>query len=175
MAQFNYVTGKTYWTKVLGSPGPNYNRDGNEWTFDFAPDADGLKKIKELGIEHKLKNKDDERGTFIQFKQREIQANGKPNFPITVVDARDRRWDPDIKIGNGSTVEVKFRVVDYGKDKAKIARYGVYPAAIRVLELQPYERQEFAPLPEDSKYLDNFAEPVEDFEEGAVEGDPLDG
>lgn len=182
MANFNYVIGKTYWTKVLGDPVPNYNRDGNEWTFDFTPNEEGERLFKELGIEDKMKNKGDERGDFIQFRQREKQANGKANFPITVVDARNRPWDPKIvdgkvtnPIGNGSTVEVKFKVVDYGKGKPK----GVYPQALRVLDLAPYVRQEFAPLPEDNEYVqkfkDDFNEPVEAEAADVVEDDPLEG
>jgi hypothetical protein len=171
LPQFHYVIGKTYWTKVLGDPVPNYNRDGNEWTFDFQPDADGVKLFEELGIKNKMKNKKDERGDFIQFKQKELQANGKKNFPITVVDARNQPWNPDAKIGNGSTVEVKFKVVPYGPGKPT----GVYPQAIRVLEHNEYVRQEFAPLPEDNKYYQNFGAVVEDAGEDAIEGDPLDG
>lgn len=178
LAVFHYMTGKTHWTKILGDPVPNYGKDGFEWTFDFTPDEDGLKLLDELKIKDKLKNKGDERGDFIQFRQREKQANGKPNFPITVVDARNRPWNPEIKIGNGSTVEVKFKVVDYGKGKPT----GVYPQAVRVLEHNPYVRQEFAPLPEDNEYVQNFAEEVgpNDFEPagdeiGVVAGDPLAG
>lgn len=171
MAQFNYITGKAYWAKVLGPPVPNYNRDGNEWTFDFTPDEEGLKMIEELGIKDKMKYKADERGDFIQFKQKELRADGKANFPITVCDARNRPWDPNTKIGNGSTVEVKFKVVDYGKGKPT----GVYPQAIRVLEHLPFVRQEFAPLPEDNKYYQNFGDAVEAEGGEAVEGDPLDG
>jgi hypothetical protein len=161
--------------KVLGDPVPNYNRDGHEWTFDFTPDADAVAELRRLKVDHKLKNKGDERENFLTLKQRAIGADGKPYRPITVVDGHNRLWDPEVKIGNGSTVEVKLDVVDYGKAKAAIARYGLYPIAIRVLDHKPYVRQEFAPLPEDSKYYDNFNEAVEDFGDGVVEGDPLEG
>jgi hypothetical protein len=179
LAQFNYVTGKIYWAKVLGNPVPNYNRDGNEWTFDFLPDKQSLALFEQLGIDNKMKDKGDARGKFFPFKQKELQANGKANFPITVVDARDRPWDPKIvdgkvtnPIGNESVVEVKFKVVDYGKGKPT----GVYPQAIRVLEPKAFVRQEFAPLPEDSPYLaDDFSQPVIEDVTDVVEGDPLEG
>lgn len=170
MANFHYVTGKLHWAKILGDPVPNYNRDGREWTLDFTPDAEGKKLFKELKIDGKLKNKGDERGDFIQFRQRELRADGTPNFPISVVDARNRKWDPSVKIGNDSLGEVKFKVVDYGKGKP----VGIYPQAVRVLEHKVYEREEFAPLPEDNKYVQNFMEPVEDEACEVVEGDPLD-
>lgn len=171
--KFNYITGVTNWTKVLGAPVQNYNRDGNEWTFDFTPDAAGLALIEELGIADKLKNKDDIRGKFITFKQKEFRADGKPNFPITVVDAANRPWDPEVKIGNGSTVEVKFKVVDYGKGKPT----GVYPQAIRVLDLVPFVRQEFAPLPDDNEYVQKIKEefpPAAPVMGDAPQGDILD-
>ena len=173
MAQYNYITGTVHWAKVLGDPVPNYTRDGREWTLDLTPDDDGYALIKKLGISSKIKNKGDERENFIQFKQREFRADGTRNKPLPVYDARNQLWDPETKIGNKSTVEVKFNVVDYGKGKPQ----GVYPQAVRVLELVPYVRQEFAPLPEDSKYYQNFAEDAGDYEgeDAPIEGDPLDG
>lgn len=164
MANFNYVTGHIHWAKVLGDPVPNYNRDGNEWTFDFTPDDEHLGIFDELGIKAKLKNKDDERKTFIQFKQKEKRADGSANLPITIVDARNHPWDPAVKIGNGSYVEVKFKVVPY---KTTV---GVYPQAIRVLELVPYVRQEFAPLPEDNEFVQKV--PLDEVFE-ALDEDPL--
>lgn len=171
MAQYHYMIGRINWAKLLGDPVPNYNRDGNEWTVDFSPDDDGIKLMEELGIDNKLKHKGDERGTFITFKQKELRANGKRNDPVVVCDARNRPWDPEVKIGNDSLGEAKFRVVEYGKGKP----VGVYLQALRVLEHKPFVRQEFSPLPEDSKYLQNFSEPVEDFGEDVDEGDPLEG
>lgn len=169
MANFNYAIGKIFWAKVLGDPVPNYNRDGFEWTFDFEPNVEASALFRELNIDNKMKEKEGRK--IMRFTQKQQQANGKANFPITVVDARNRPWDPDVKIGNESLVEVKFKVVDYGKGKPT----GVYPQAIRVLEHLPYVRQEFAPLPEDNPYVQNFAEPVaEEAEvEMVVEGDPL--
>lgn len=169
------MTGILHWAKVLGDPVPNYNRDGNEWTFDFTPDEDGLVLLKKLGIADKLKNKGDDRENFIQFKQKEFRANGKRNDPISICDAANKAWDPEVRIGNKSVAEVKFRVVDYGKGK----QTGVYPQALRILELVPYVRQEFAPLPEDNVYLKQyeaqFAPDDGNFgEDSAVEGDPLD-
>lgn len=157
-----------FWAKVLGDPVPNYNRDGNEWTFDFVPDKESMKLIKGLNPGPKLKNKGDDRGDFIQFKQKAERADGTPNRPITVVDARNRLWNHDVKIGNGSKVEVKFNVVPY---KTTV---GVYPQAIRVLELVEYVRQEFAPLPEDSEYVQALP-PVDENVEAVdeLDDDPL--
>jgi hypothetical protein len=178
--QFHYMIGTVNWAKVLGDPVPNYGKDGFEWTFDFTPDEDGLVLMKKLKIADKLKNKGDERENFIQFKQKEKQASGKANFPITVVDAKNMPWDPKLDaqgkptnlIGNMSVCEVKFKINEYpGKPT------GVYPQALRVLEHKPYVRQEFAPLSEDSKYFQ--AESVDEFAGAAFSdaavGDPLEG
>lgn len=138
-------------------------------------DKAGVTLMKELGIGNKVKNKGDERGDFIQFKQKAIRADGTPNRPITVVDARNRPWDPKIvngevtnKIGNKSLVEVKFNVVEYKTTT------GVYPQAIRILELVPYVRQEFAPLPEDSEFVKKIEDPETILEAlDALDEDPL--
>lgn len=180
MANIHYLTGTGHWMKVLGPPVPNYARDGFEWTLDFTPDEEGLAKIAELGLNKKLKNKSDERGDFLALKQKEKTVAGKLNDPITVVDARNRLWDPQIVngkatnlIGNGSKIEVKLDVVDYGKAMPT----GLYVRAIRVLDRVPYVRQEFAPLPEDNEYVQKVEEfpAVEDNEviEDELGQDPL--
>lgn len=190
MANYMYLKGEILWAKVLGEPVQNYNKDGNEWTFDFVPDADSLKTMVENGLKDKIKGKGfntgrtgqyADRAPFVRFVQKELRADGKKNDPITVVDARNHLWDPDVKIGNESLVEVKANVVDYGKGKPT----GLYSKAIRVLDHKPFVRQEFEPLPEDSEYVKNcptveeFPE-VNDFmptegDDAPVEGDPLDG
>jgi hypothetical protein len=160
--------------KVLGPPVPNYARDGFEWTLDFTPDAEGLAKLKELKLDKKLKNKDDARGDFLALKQKEKTTKGKMNDPITVVDARNHIWDPNVKIGNGSLIEVKLDVVDYGKTMPT----GLYVRAIRVLDLVPYVRQEFAPLPEDNEFVQKVPEvfppaDVASDNEAVMDEDPL--
>lgn len=174
-------TGEIYWAKVLGDPVPNYNRDGNEWAFDFVPDAESLKRMLDAGLEEKVKGRGynvgrkgqySEREPFVRFVQKEFRADGKRNDPITVVDVRNKVWDVDVKIGNESVVEVKANVADYGKGKPM----GLYPQAIRVLDHKPFVREEFAPLPEDSVYLRQYGGDAEAFDGGdAVEGDPLEG
>jgi hypothetical protein len=182
LANFNYVTGKIQWAKVLGDPVPNFSKDGFEWTFDLVPNEEGLALFAELGIMDKMKKSKTGGPDFIRFTQKKQQANGRENFPITVVDARNRPWDPKIvdgkvtnAIGNDSLVEVKFKVNNYGVGKPT----GVYPQAIRILEHKEYVRQEFAPLPEDSPYVHNFDEEVavEEFAPSADEmgvRDPLE-
>lgn len=177
MATYNYAIGHIRWAKVLGDPVPNYNRDGHEWTFDFIPNGDAAALFKDLKIAGKMKEGKD--GTkFMRFTQKARRADGKANDPITVVDARNRPWDPDVKIGNDSLAEVKFKVVDYGKG---LQTMGIYPQALRILEHKEFVRQEFEPLPDDSEYVKNFSddqffEVVEDASNDVPfpEGDPLE-
>lgn len=149
MANSNYIKGRGYWMKVLGEPVDNYGKDGKEWTGDVTVDDEARAVLEAAGVADKIKNKD-ERGDFLAFKQKATRRNGESNRPITIVDARNRPWPQDVKIGNESLIELKFNVVPYpGKPS------GLYPQAIRVLEHVPYERQEFAALPEDSEYVKN--------------------
>jgi hypothetical protein len=150
MAKKNSYTirGVAHWAKVLGEPVPNYQGDNREWTIDLTPDAAGQATLNQLGVGDRLKSKDDEREEFIQFRQREKRLDGSLNRRISVVDINGSPWPQDKLIGNGSVVDIRFDFRDYGKGK----RPGLYPQAIRVLEYQPYVRQDFAPLGEDDPY-----------------------
>ncbi len=135
----HYISGTGYWMKVLGDPVDNYQKDGKEWVFDLTPDAEGVKLLKKLKLDDRLKNKEDDRGTFFSFKQRSTRMDGSPNKPINVVDANGHPWDKNEKLGNGTKVDVKFNIRDYGAGK----RMGVYPQAIRVMEHVEYESVDF--------------------------------
>lgn len=155
-----YVRGEAHWAKVLGKPRKNTFTEENEWTIDVSLDKEGLKTFKDLGISDRLKSpkEGDNRGKFYTFKQRELRADKiTKNEPIKIVDAKGQPWNPDTLIGNGSMVDVKF--VFQPADGLKKA--GVYIRSIRVLKLDPYVSQEFAPLSEDDEF----------FAEGADESD----
>lgn len=134
-----FLRGKLYWAKVLGKPRPNYNRDGNEWTFEFEPDEDGIKELKKRKLGDRLKNKYDDRGPYIVLKKSELNRDGEPNQPIRIYDELDQDWEHDKLIGNGSRGDVKLDIRDYGAGK----KSGIYPVAIRVTELVPYKSTEF--------------------------------
>lgn len=144
-----YIRGTAYWAKILGDPVWNYGKDAKEWKMDLTLDAKGQKTLKDVGIADRIKDKDDERGKFISLRHRELRADGSPNFPIRVVDSENNKWNDSLLIGNGTPVDVKIEVRDYGKGK----KHGVYIRAVRVLELKPYTAQEFAPIGEDDEYF----------------------
>lgn len=134
-----FLSGKLYWAKVLGEPRPNYSGDAREWTFEFEPDEDGLEKIKKHKLTDRLKDKYEDRGKYLTLKKSEFNKDGNPNPPIRIYDSGDNEWDRQTLIGNGSTADVKLDIRDYGVGKKK----GVYPVAIRVTDLVPYQSSEF--------------------------------
>ena len=181
--------GKAQYAKVLGEPMLNYNKDGKEWKLDrVRADKRTLKEAKKLGIGDRIKQKDDyvDGQNYMTFKQAEFKRDGTANDPIKVTDILDNPWPKDKLIGNGSDVDVKFVVIDYGPGK----KSGVYIRSIRVLKLVEYNKKEFDDLPEDDEFaaeakaaaekrardMEQFKKDFElDADEGdAVEADALD-
>lgn len=167
--QTAYIRGTAFWAKIVGDPVPNYSKDGYEWVMDVALDSAGVKEVKALGIGDKIKNKDDERGQFIQVKQRRERADGGENRAPKIVNAAGRDWNGE-KIGNGSKVDVKLSVVDYGKGKKK----GVYLQGVRVLDLVTYETQEFPSLTPDDEFFAKASTEAPTFGQDFLGQDPLD-
>lgn len=181
-----YMHGKVYWAKIFGAPRTNYNEDGREWAFEFEPDEAGLDLlVKEHKLKDRLKDKYKKNGDlragyenrdnpFIILKRKEFDYEGEPNEHIRVVDAANQPWNPREELGNETEVDVKVQIVDYGPGKKK----GIYPVAIRVLELVPFVRSDFAPLAETDERVQkarakNTGPSIEeDF--GGDEGDTLD-
>lgn len=145
-----YLRGKLHWAKILGNPQPNYLKDANEWTMDLSLDKDGVAQVKKLQLGGRVKDKKDDRGQFISFKQRELRKDGSPAKPITVIDSSGKPWDQSEKIGNGTVADVKFEVVDYGMGPDKM---GVYPRAVRILDHVPYEGSDFGAISSDDEYF----------------------
>lgn len=181
-----FISGKLSWAKVLGEPVPNYNKDAREWTFELEPDEKGLQtlikhdlsdRIKGKGYNIGTKGQHKDRDPFIQLKKSEFNKDGNPNPPIRIYDSNDAEWDPKNNdkgaptnlIGNGSTADVKLDVRDYGPGKKK----GIYPVAIRVNELVPYQSSEFggmdnnenekaSPATKKNDFKKDFAEELND-------------
>jgi len=181
--------GKAQYAKVLGEPMLNYNKDGKEWKLDLVlADKGTLAEAKKLGIGDRIKQKDDyvDGQNYMTFKQAEFKRDGTANDPIKVTDILGNPWPKDKLIGNGSDVDVKFVVIDYGPGK----KSGVYIRSIRVLKLVEYNKKEFDDLPEDDEFaaeakaaaekrardMEQFKKDFElDADEGdAVEADALD-
>lgn len=155
-----FLRGTTMYAKILGDPVLNYSKDGKEWKMDLVIDKNDIKELKSYGIADRVKTKDgyaDDK-PYISFKQREMRTvNGEevPNDPIRVVDAAGKPWDSNKLLGNGSTVDVKFVVKDWGAGKKK----GVYIRAVRVLDHVSFDREEFAPLDETDAFFKESVAP----------------
>lgn len=144
--------GKAQYAKVLGDPVLNFNKDGKEWKLDVVfPDDKGIKaEAKKLGIADRVKQKDSyaEGQAYMTFKQAEFKRSGEANERVKVTDILGNPWPQTTLIGNGSDIDVKFVVVDYGPGK----KHGVYIRSIRVLKLVEYNKQEFDAIPEDDEF-----------------------
>ncbi len=137
-----FASGKIYWAKIVGEKAlvANYDGDAREWAYEFAPDD--VSFLKENGLMDRLKDKEDtknpDKGDYIILRKPEFTRDGDKNEPIRIYDENDEPWDNRL-IGNGSDVDIKLSIVDYGKGKKK----GIYTTAIRVTGLVPYESNEF--------------------------------
>ena len=181
------LRGTLQYAKILGDPSLNYNKDGQEWKFDFVPNNQKSvnKELKEAGIADRLRVLIDKKtntpryggSAYMTFKQNANRKDGTPNQPIKVVDAAGNPWNPTTLLGNDTEADVKFVVIDNGEGKFT----GVYPRAVRVLKLVPYQAKEFEPLDEDDEFHEEAMEaaqeevfiPVDDDNDVEVEDDDL--
>jgi hypothetical protein len=156
------IRGETSFARILPSQlSPNYNKDGLEWKLDLVIDEAVEKDLKKMGLADRVKYKDGyvDGRPFITLKQPETRRDGQANDPIRIVNAKNEAWDDTAELGNGSVVDVKLNIKDYGKGKKK----GVYIRAIRVVKHVEYKRDDFAPItPDDPLYSEAMATP--DFE-----------
>lgn len=152
------LRGTIDWAKITGDPRPHTGKaiydKGPLWSTDFTPNAASRKLIAEAGASSKLREpnraseKEHRTETFLSFKTLLNRADGKQNAPPLIKDAQGNLWD-DRLIGNGTVVDVKVKIVDYGKAAEK----GCYLQAVRVLDLVPYESNDFEPLSEDDEFF----------------------
>jgi len=121
------IRGKAYWAKIVGKPAKAYNPGEFEWSVDVAIDAETRQELVKLGVGDKVKNKGDDRGDFISFKRNAYNKNpatgarDEPAKPIKIVDHKGNEWDKR-KIGNGSTVNVKFAINEFPLSNGKTGR-----------------------------------------------------
>lgn len=102
------VSGKAFWTKIVGAPRPNkFNPKVPQWSFDLSVDTENQQKLLEKGMKASyLKNKNDERGVFLTFTRDSIKTDGSPGKPFRIVDSKNNPWPDGVEIGNGSDVNV---------------------------------------------------------------------
>lgn len=145
-----FVSGKVYWAKIFGDPRPNYDGDAREWTIELVPDD--VQFLKDHKLLDRLKDKEDaknpDKGDYLVLRKKEMTADGKTNEPIRVYDKDNAPWDSNQLLGNGTGVDAKLTIVDYGKGKKK----GIYIQALRVTDLVPYISNEFGGMDNDAGF-----------------------
>lgn len=143
------IRGKAFYAKILGSPVPNFNRDGYEWLVDVSLDKKSEALMKSLGLGPKVKaaNEKHDNLPYITFRRNATKKmTGEKNNPIRVVGPDGKtEWDRSTLIGNGSVVNVKFAVheVTGGPQKKTFIRADIL--SMQVFEHIPYVAPERAP------------------------------
>ena len=153
------LQGKAFYTKVLGTPVPNYNKDGHEWSLDVGLDKDTVKQLKDWGLVSKIKpgNEKHDGLPYITFRRAAVKKSGpkagEANQPIRVVSPDGKTlWDNEVRIGNGSTVNVKFALHEVvgGPKKQKFVRADI-------LSLQVWEHMPYVPVDDNAEFDMNDA------------------
>jgi len=137
-----FLSGKVHWPKVTGEPRPNYGGDAREWTFEFEPDAEAVKVLKQHKLTDRLKDKEKPDRKILVLRKPEFNKDGNPNPKIRLYNSDDEEWDDNTLIGNGSGADVKLDIRDYGPGKKK----GVYPVALRITDHVAYQSSEFGAM-----------------------------
>jgi hypothetical protein len=122
------ITGKCYWAKVQ-APDTAYEP---QWSIDICVDDNNREAILKDGLT--IKNKGDERGDFIQIRQKVSRRDGTENSPPIILDAQK---NPMTKlIGNGSIVNVQYTPFEWSMN----GKSGVSPLLkkVQVVNLVPY-------------------------------------
>ena len=139
------VNGKVWWFKALGKPVTG--EYGTKWSFDLSLEADQIKKLVDDGMsERYLKNKEDDRGTFLTFERNAVKKDGEPAKPFPVVgktrgaDGNWVEWDQNKLIGNGSEVAVRVILNEKTWKKDTWLKPSALEIQVRELvEYKPYE------------------------------------
>jgi hypothetical protein len=124
-----FVSGKAYWAS-LSAPNTTYEP---VWCIDVTVDEKTKVELESIGLN--VQNKGDEKGDFIKIKRKVMKPDGTEREAPNVVDSKRNPWDKSL-IGNGSDVNVKFKVYEYEYNK----NHGVSAdlIAVQVVKLVPY-------------------------------------
>lgn len=95
------LKGEANWCKLI-QPGLTYDKSGKEWTIDIKPTPESLKEYQAEGY---TSGYNAEKG-IIKLKKPTTKRDGSALEAPKVVDEYGTEWDPNVAIGNGSTVQV---------------------------------------------------------------------
>lgn len=127
------IQGKAKWAKVIGEPVWGYENKFKEWSIDVYINEETAHRLEDGGLKAKIKDKGN--GQYVSFKRKELKTqDNTPNSPIRVVDHHGEPWNPKVKIGNGSTVNVNFAINEYKKGE-----FSLNILSMQVWDLVEYE------------------------------------
>lgn len=137
------ITGKAYWFKAVGAPRPNkFNPQVLQWAFDLSIDEKTANDLVEKGMKKTyLRNKDDERGTFLTFTRDSVKKDGTPGKPFSIKGAQKNPWPEDKLVGNGSTLNVVVTLNERNFRGEKFLKPSA--VAIQVWDHVPYDASSF--------------------------------
>ena len=129
------VNGTAYWASIV-TPNTTYNEDG-EWKIDVGNlSEEAMNLLVADGLEDRIHNKDDARGSFITFKRKVMNAKTRQtNSSPSVLDAQKRPLINTL-VGNGSVVNVLYRPYDWTYQKRQGRSASL--EAVQVVDLVPY-------------------------------------
>lgn len=103
------------WCKLLGSPVPNYNKDGFEWTVDVVLTEEHLSLFKKAGVSKSyIKETDDGESYFKYVRKADERDDGSKPNRVPIVDAYGDPWNQETLIGNGSKADIKVLFNEMG-------------------------------------------------------------
>tara|TARA_R100001443_G_scaffold117027_1_gene139602 strand:+ start:453 stop:1532 length:1080 start_codon:yes stop_codon:yes gene_type:complete len=126
------LKGNAYWASIV-SPNTTFDSDG-VWSIDVSNlDEKNINQAKADGLD--VKNKGDDRGSFVTIKRKVRRKDGNMNKQPEVVDAAKRNI-ANTMIGNGSEVNVLYSTYEWEFK----GRSGVSAdlRAVQVTNLIPY-------------------------------------
>ena len=123
------LNGKSHWASI-SSPNRTFEP---VFTIDLSLEGAELEKAKKLGL--KVKNKNDDRGSFVTIKRKLNRKDGGENNPPALKDGNKRDISGTL-IGNGSEVNVLFKTYEW--EYAGNTGIGTDLQAVQVVNLVPY-------------------------------------
>lgn len=126
------------YARVVGEPYTNkFDPSKKQWSFDLRVDKATQKQLLDAGMRKSFIRNKDERGPFISFVRDATRRDGSEGKPFKIVDHRGEPWDQNVKIGNGSVVNVIVTLNEREYNGQKFLKPGCI--SFQVWDLVPYE------------------------------------
>lgn len=150
------INGKAFWFKAAGTPHANkFNPQVPQWSFDLSVDDTIAQALISKGMKKSyLRDKQDERGTFLTFTRDSIKKDGAQGKPFKIVNAQNNPWDDNVKIGNGSELNVVVTLNERTFRGEKFLKPSA--VAIQVWNLIEYDASNFPTKEPDTETIEDI-------------------